>query len=65
MTGAKSDEEIAIEVYMRLYLNSVATGVGNELDIGVKVTNRFLRIINRRLQVLLKRMYYKKNSLSV
>ena len=65
MSGAKSDDEIAVEVYMSLYLKSVSLGVGNELENGIKITEKFLSRINHRLQTLLERLYYKKNSLGV
>ena len=65
MSGAKSDDEIAVEVYMSLYLKSVSLGVGNELENGIKITEKFLSRVNHRLQILLKRLYFKKNSLSV
>ena len=65
MSGAKSDDEIAVEVYMSLYLKSVALGVGNELENGIKITEKFLSRVNHRLQILLERLYYKKNSLGV
>ena len=55
MSGAKSDDEIAVEVYMSLYLNAVATGVGNKLESGIKVTDKFLSRLNHRLQYLLER----------
>ena len=65
MSGAKSDDEIVVEVYMSLYLKSVTLGVGNELENGIKITEKFLSIVNHRLQILLERLYYKKNSLGV
>ena len=65
MSGAKSDDEIAVEVYMSLYLKAVSLGVGNELEYGIKITERFLSRVNHRLQILLERLYYKKNSLGV
>ena len=65
MSGAKSDDEIAVEVYMSLYLKSVSLGVGNELENGIKITEKFLSRVNHRLQILLERLYYKKNSLGV
>ena len=65
MSGAKSDDEIAVEVYMSLYLKSVALGVGNELENGIKITEKFLSRVNHRLQILLERLYYRKNSLGI
>ena len=65
MSGAKSDDEIAVEVYMSLYLNAVATGIGNKLENGIKVTDKFLSRINHRLQYLLERLYHKKNTINV
>ena len=65
MSGPKCDDEIAVEVYMSLYLKALTLGIGNELDNGVKITEKFLARVNHRLQILLERLYYKKNSLSV
>ena len=65
MSGAKSDDEIVVEVYMSLYLKSVALGVGNELENGIKITEKFLSRVNHRLQILLERLYYRKNSLGI
>ena len=59
MSGAKSDDEIVVEVYMSLYLNAMTIGVGNELENGIKITERFLSILNHRLQILLERLHHK------
>ncbi len=59
MAGAKSDDEIVVEVYMSLYLNAMTIGVGNELENGVKITDKLLSILNHRLQILLERLHHK------
>mgnify|MGYP003141445618 CR=1 FL=1 len=61
MSGAKTDDEIVVEVYMSLYLNALAVGVGNELDNGIKVTEKFLSRVNNRLQIFLGRLHHKRN----
>ena len=65
MSGPKCDDEIVVEVYMALYLKALTLGIGNELDNGIKITEKFLSRVNHRLQILLERLYYKKNSLGV
>ena len=64
MSGAKSDDEIVVEVYMSLYLNAMTIGVGNELENGIKITERFLSILNHRLQILLERLHHKNTILA-
>ena len=65
MSGPKSDDEIVVEVYMSLYLKALTIGIGNELENGIKITEKLLSHINHRLQILLERLYYKKNSLGI
>ena len=57
MSGAKTDEEIVLEVYMSLYLRSLTVGIGNRLeDYRIDITEKFLSSLNNRLQYLLKRI---------
>ena len=57
MSGAKTDEEVVLEIYMNLYLKSLTIGVGHTLENGIEITERFLSLLNNRLQHLLKRIY--------